>query len=236
LFAMASWWTSADRCPLPGSLPYDSGSRPLGPQNVSIYPAGYLRYRGCLRPQVCGGPGRKGDVVANRYQCLGPNCKEWLTAPGASGGQPRKFCSESCRSRSRRLRARVERAQRARDGRVDAMVTARHMVRTAAYRTARAARVLAAEIDAEDVAPDWRQPGWHLPEERLKAPHVRYTVAAAEILAEARDLLAAAVEADRIAGIGWPTIGQALGVSADTAARRYRPATSPAAAHPSPPG
>ncbi|WP_275477364.1 hypothetical protein [Streptomyces roseifaciens] len=38
----------------------------------------------------------------------------------------------------------------------------------------------------------------------------------------AHAVVAAAVVADRAAGDGWAVIGAALGVSEDTAARRYR--------------
>ncbi|MGW2725118.1 hypothetical protein [Streptomyces sp. NPDC001492] len=110
--------------------------------------------------------------------------------------------------------------------RVDAMVTERHAVRAAAYQVARAARVLAAELDAEDARPDWEQTDWTLSAERRHRPGAHYTRAALDIVAAAGELLAAAVAADRAAGDGWHEIGRPLGVSPDTAARRYRPRRS----------
>ena len=67
------------------------------------------------------------------------------------------------------------------------------------------------------------QTGWALSEERPHRPGARYTRAALDVLAAAGELKAAAVTADRAAGDRWPQIGRALGVSPDTAARRYRP-------------
>ncbi|NJP82339.1 hypothetical protein HCK01_34475 [Streptomyces sp. AA8] len=49
-----------------------------------------------------------------------------------------------------------------------------------------------------------------------------YTRAALGLLDAAHAAVAAAVAADRAAGDGWAAIGAALGVSEDTAARRYR--------------
>ncbi|MGW1674569.1 hypothetical protein [Streptomyces sp. NPDC002324] len=105
---------------------------------------------------------------------------------------------------------------------MDGMVSARHEMRTAAYRVAREARIVAAELDAQDSRPGWQQPGWELPAERPGLPSAEYTRAALNVLDAAQQLLSAAVDLDRAAGIGWPDVGQALGVSADTAARRRR--------------
>ncbi|MEU6381709.1 hypothetical protein [Streptomyces sp. NPDC046909] len=51
-------------------------------------------------------------------------------------------------------------------------------------------------------------------------PGARYTRPEVDVLAEVRELLAVAVAADRAAGDGWPEIGRALGVSADTGGRQ----------------
>ncbi|MFD9226121.1 hypothetical protein ACFWDI_40410 [Streptomyces sp. NPDC060064] len=98
-------------------------------------------------------------------------------------------------------------------------------MRSAAYSVAAEARRLAGLLDPEVAKPDWEQPAWrpqHLPE--LGQPGTPYTRAALELLDTARRAVAAAVTADRAAGYGWTAIGDALGVSPDTAARRYRTA------------
>jgi hypothetical protein len=104
---------------------------------------------------------------------------------------------------------------------VDDLLVERHRLRTAAYGVARSARFLAAELDGEDTRPGWEQPGWELPAERPHTPGAHYTRAALALAAAALDAVAAAVAADRAAGDTWPEIGRALGVSPDTAARRY---------------
>lgn len=79
---------------------------------------------------------------------------------------------------------------------------------------------------AEDVLPEWQQPGWELSSDRPNLPTAHYTRAALDVLDDARALLAVAVAADRATGDGWPEIVRALGVSANTAARRDRPGAS----------
>ncbi len=129
------------------------------------------------------------------------------------------FCSERCRSRWRRYTARVARRQARREERTDALAEPRHELRRAAYQAAAAARALAALADAEEERGegemedrDWR------PQQAA----ARYARTALPLFEAAGAALAAAVEADRTAGDSWPVLGRALGVSADTAARRYR--------------
>ena len=99
-----------------------------------------------------------------------------------------------------------------------------HVLRSTVYATANAARHLAAELDAEPDRPERDQPAaWYgrkPPADWTGAG--RYTRAALEVLGEAAALVAAAVAADRAAGSNWTEIGATLGVSADTASRRYR--------------
>ncbi|GHF74132.1 hypothetical protein GCM10010218_64080 [Streptomyces mashuensis] len=121
--------------------------------------------------------------------------------------------------------AKINQCTDRREVRLEDTAERRHEVRAAAYAVAGAARRLAAELDAEAERPDWQQPaGWH--GRRLTAqpqhPAGRYTTAALEVLDQAHGLVAAAVAADRAAGADWASIGAALGVSADTASRRYR--------------
>lgn len=104
-----------------------------------------------------------------------------------------------------------------------------HGLRSAAYATANAARRLAADLDAEPDRPERDQPAaWHgrkPPADWTGAG--RYTRAALEVLGSAADLMAAAVAADRAAGSNWAEVGATLGVSADTASRRYRDPARP---------
>ncbi|MFC5149908.1 hypothetical protein [Streptomyces aureoversilis] len=157
-----------------------------------------------------------------RHRCHGPGCGLLLPDAGPAGGRPRLFCSERCRSRHRRLMQRIDRGRERREDRLQATAEERHRLRAAAFTVAREARRLAAALDAEAAEPDWRQPaGWGRPHPagRLGAP---YTRSALQLLEAAHVAVAAAVAADRAAGNGWAEIGAALGVSEDTAARRYR--------------
>ncbi|MCQ8774380.1 hypothetical protein [Streptomyces telluris] len=77
--------------------------------------------------------------------------------------------------------------------------------------------------DAEAAEPAWRQPaGRDHSRPDSGGPGAVYTRAALGLLDAAHAAVAAAVAADRAAGDGWAAIGAALGVSEDTAARRYR--------------
>ncbi|WP_367140989.1 MULTISPECIES: hypothetical protein [Streptomyces] len=118
---------------------------------------------------------------------------------------------------------RIERGMERREDQLQATDEERHRLRGAAYVVAREARRLAAVLDAEAAEPAWRQPGW---EDRSRPdsgrPGAVYTRAALDLLEAAHAAVAAAVAADRAAGDGWAVIGAVLGVSGDTAARRYR--------------
>ncbi|MEU1816785.1 hypothetical protein ABZ543_16500 [Streptomyces roseifaciens] len=156
-----------------------------------------------------------------RHRC--PECGLLLPDVGPAGGRPRRYCSERCRSRERRFMQRIERGMEQREDRLQATDEERHRLRAAAYVVAREARRLAAALDAEAAEPDWRQPAGRdrsRPED--SGPGAPYTRAALDLLAAAHTAVAAAVAADRAAGDGWAAIGAALGVSEDTAARRYR--------------
>jgi hypothetical protein len=124
--------------------------------------------------------------------------------------------------------ARIDRNADRREVRLEDAGERRYEVRSAAYAVASVARRLAAELDAEAERPDWQQPaGWHGTRREREPwepwyPAGRYTAAALDVLDEAHRLVAAAVAADRAAGCDWALIGAALGVSADTASRRYR--------------
>ncbi|MFJ2478257.1 hypothetical protein ACIOWI_35820 [Streptomyces sp. NPDC087659] len=99
----------------------------------------------------------------------------------------------------------------------------RHLLRTRAYLVAREARRLAAVLDSEAQQPDWGQPAWwEHPRNEFGRSAAPYTRAALQLLEAAHEAMAAAVAADRAAGAGWAAIGATLGVSEDTAARRYR--------------
>lgn len=167
--------------------------------------------------------------------CWGPRCGQRLPKPGTQGGRPRKFCSTRCRARWRRQHARMKRVGDRREGRLTAVGEELHVLRSAAYAAANAARRLAAELDVEPDRLEREQPAaWY----GLKPPADwadagRYTRAALEVLGETADLMAAAVAVDRAAGSTWAEIGATLGVSADTASRRYRVA-APVTADPSP--
>ncbi|WP_143667115.1 hypothetical protein [Streptomyces sp. FBKL.4005] len=110
------------------------------------------------------------------------------------------------------------------EARTDTTAEERHRLRVAAYEVATVARRLAAALDAEAEKPDYEQPAWwaERPEPERGRPGAPYTRAALELLEAARQAVAAAVVADRTAGNAWSEIGKALGVSGDTAARRYR--------------
>ncbi|MDX2802320.1 hypothetical protein [Streptomyces scabiei] len=122
--------------------------------------------------------------------------------------------------------AKIGRNADRREVRLDDAGERRHEVRSVAYAVASTARRLAAELDAEAERPDYRQPaGWHGSRLAVSASWYlagRYTAAALDVLDEAQRLVAVAVAADRAAGADWSAIGDALGVSADTASRRHR--------------
>ncbi len=165
-----------------------------------------------------------------RHYCRGPGCTRLLPEAGPAGGRPRLYCSDRCRSRDRRLRERIDRGLDRREARLEETAEDRHRLTAAAYVVAREARHLAAVLDAEADQPDWRQPAWwNRPEPDLGRPGAPYTRAALTLLEAAQQAVAAAVAADRAAGDGWAEIGGALGVSADTAARRYSRPIPPAA-------
>ncbi|WP_411152958.1 hypothetical protein [Streptomyces sp. A30] len=124
--------------------------------------------------------------------------------------------------------AKIDRNTDRREVRLEDADERRHEMRSAAYTVASAARRVAVELDAEAERPDYRQPaGWHGSRLAVSASWYlagRYTAAALDVLDEAHRLVASAVAADRAAGADWSTIGDTLGVSADTASRRYRTA------------
>ncbi|MFG3158116.1 hypothetical protein ACGF7W_39455 [Streptomyces sp. NPDC048219] len=154
--------------------------------------------------------------------CEGPGCGHVLASICLRGGRPRLYCSERCRSRARRLRDRIDRNLERREDRAGAVGEQRHLLRAAAYTAATSARRLAAELDAEANRPEEYPGRWReLAPERGRAAG-QYTRAALEVLEAARLVVAAAVAADRAAGDDWAAVGEALGVSADTASRRYR--------------
>ncbi|MEU3902033.1 hypothetical protein [Streptomyces sp. NPDC045251] len=123
----------------------------------------------------------------------------------------------------------MQRAEGLRETRLTIVGEELHMLRSAAYATANAARHLAADLDVEPDRPERDQPAaWYgrkPPADWTGAG--RYTRAALEVLGSAVDLMAAAVAADRAAGSNWAEIGATLGVSADTASRRYRDPARP---------
>ncbi|MEU4850572.1 hypothetical protein [Streptomyces gilvosporeus] len=164
-----------------------------------------------------------------RRRCL--ECRALLPEASPAGGRPQLYCSARCRGRHRRFMRRYALAADRRDDRLEATDEERHRLRATVFAVAREARRLAAELEAEAQQPVWRQPAWSeraYPEFGL--PGAPYTRAALEILDAAEQALAQAVTADRAAGHTWETIGAALGVSSDTAARRYRrPAPRPPA-------
>uniref|UniRef100_UPI003F499C4F hypothetical protein n=1 Tax=unclassified Streptomyces TaxID=2593676 RepID=UPI003F499C4F len=107
-----------------------------------------------------------------------------------------------------------------REARGEALEEPRYLLRVAAFRASAAARSLAALVDAEGERPPWDT------EVRRREGHperaARWTRAALALEDAAAAVMAAAVAADRAAGDTWAVVGEALGVSADTAARRYR--------------
>jgi hypothetical protein len=159
-----------------------------------------------------------------RHRCKGPGCYKLLPEASPKGGRPRLYCSERCRSRVRRSYERYVHRVETKEARVDATAEERHRLRSAVYAVASEARRLAAALDAEAAKPEYDQPAWwdRIEPERGR-PAAPYTRAALELLEAARQAVAAAVVADRTAAWSWAEIGEALGVSADTAARRYRP-------------
>ncbi|MCZ4611351.1 hypothetical protein O3S80_47920 [Streptomyces sp. Lzd4kr] len=106
--------------------------------------------------------------------------------------------------------------------RSDTVSEHRHLLRRAAYAAASQARRLAAQLDAESSASSWDQRAWSAAD-RQPTTAARYTRAALAVLDEALMVVTAAVATDRAVGDDWTAIGAALGVSADTASRRYRP-------------
>ncbi|WP_125264856.1 hypothetical protein [Streptomyces alboflavus] len=152
-----------------------------------------------------------------------------LPQASVAGGRPRRFCSERCRSAWRRYVARVHRGRHGSYEQWEAAAEHRHQVATAAYEVASAARHLAAALAAESDDPPTPLDTWRQPQRppRLSDQSAGHTQAAAAVLAAAQKLAAAAVAADRAAGHSWEAIGRVLGVSADTAARRYRPRAGP---------
>ncbi len=142
--------------------------------------------------------------------------------PAADHGRP---ALRACRSRWRRYLARLRRRQALREDRTEALCEPRHELRAAAYRTAVAARALAALVDAEEARGEGEMEDRHWRSERAAA---LYTRAARTLAESAEDVLAAAVRAGRTAGGRWTAVGRALDVSADTAARRHGNADTPA--------
>ncbi|WP_432112567.1 hypothetical protein [Streptomyces sp. YPW6] len=150
-----------------------------------------------------------------RRHCLGPRCTVLLPAPRAGGGRPRLYCSERCRSAHRRLVARIDRGLLNRAETADATEEALHRLRSAVYAVAAQARHTAHALDPQTARE---------PRDRLDGgPPATSTRAVLGLVEAAHTALAAAVEADRTAGSGWSAIGAALGISEDTAARRYQP-------------
>ncbi len=159
-----------------------------------------------------------------RHRCQGPGCYKLLPEASPRGGRPQMYCSERCRSRVRRSHQRYVRRVETKEARVDATAEERHRLQSAAYAVAREARSLAAALDAEAAKPEYDQPAWwDRPRPEFGRPGAPYTRAALALLEAAQEAVAAAVTADRTAARGWAEIGEALGISADTAARRYRP-------------
>ncbi|WP_144440873.1 hypothetical protein [Streptomyces roseifaciens] len=69
-----------------------------------------------------------------------------LPEAGPAGGRPRRYCSERCCSRERRLMQRIDRGMERREDRLPATAEERHRLRAAAYVVAREARRLAAAL------------------------------------------------------------------------------------------
>ncbi|TJZ41219.1 hypothetical protein FCH28_37685 [Streptomyces piniterrae] len=159
-----------------------------------------------------------------RHRCNGPDCYKLLPEASLHGGRPRLYCSERCRSRHRRRSRGYDHLLKQREERTSSAAEERHRLRTAAYEVAREARRLAAVLDDEADRPRYEQPAWSDRWFGRPGPEAPYTRATLELVETVHQALAAAVAADRAAGRGWTEIGEALGVSADTAARRYRPA------------
>lgn len=143
------------------------------------------------------------------------NCQTSLPPPEPRG-RPRKYCSDACRWAMRRhwRNSPVPRwVRRQRDTHAR-----RRQLRDQVDRLAHAAGELSIDLRAEDLAPQHDQAGWKRP-----GPIAGYTAAALPLLARARVVLAAAVTTDRAAGATWEEIAAVLDISADTAARHYRP-------------
>jgi hypothetical protein len=167
--------------------------------------------------------------MPRQQSCLAIGCTNSFPAERGRGGRPRKFCSDRCRSRWRRWQERRARKLAAPVERWEDTTDVRHEVQAAAYQVAGQARKFAAElVEESDTPPDpyglYASP--RAPAPRREVP-AGYTRAALDVAAAVEDLVAAAVAADRVAGHSWEQIGQVLGVSADTAARRYRPSPPP---------
>lgn len=143
------------------------------------------------------------------------HCGNPLPQSSSRGGQPRAYCNDQCRwafhrGRSQRWRPLDQLHQRQPDTRRQ-----RHL-RQQAEHLASTAHQLAHDLQAEDLAEPTQQTGW------AQGPIAGYTAAALPLLSQARATLAAAVAADRASGATWHEIAAVLGISADTAARRYR--------------
>ncbi|MEU7230010.1 hypothetical protein [Streptomyces chrestomyceticus] len=114
----------------------------------------------------------------------------------------------------------MARREAVREARGEALEEPRYLLRTAAFRASAAARAVAALVDAEGERAPWDT------EVRRREGHPEraawWTRAAVALEDAAAAVMAAAVAADRAAGDTWAAVGEALGVSADTAARRYR--------------
>ncbi|MFF7234362.1 hypothetical protein [Streptomyces sioyaensis] len=150
-------------------------------------------------------------------------CRALLPEAGPAGGRPQLYCGERCRARHRRFMRRLDDATERHDGRLEATGEERHRLRADVFAVAHAARRLAAQLEAQAQQEPWHQPAWSSqPRPQSGRPAAPYTRAASDILNTAEQALAQAVAADRAAGQTWGDIGGVLGISADTAARRYR--------------
>ncbi|MFL4497357.1 hypothetical protein ACJ6WD_39895 [Streptomyces sp. VTCC 41912] len=152
-----------------------------------------------------------------RRRCI--ECGTRLPEASLAGGRPQLYCSARCRGRHRRLgRHQDQRAER-----LEAAAEERYALRADAFAVARAARDLAAALDAEaQLRPGDQPAGWLRPEPELGRPAAPYTRAVLPLLAAVHQAVHQAVAVDRAAGHTWDAIGGALGVSGDTAARRYQ--------------
>jgi hypothetical protein len=114
----------------------------------------------------------------------------------ARNGPPRRYCSAAHRQMAYRMRKAADRSPAARDGTAE-----RRAARDTAGALAVAASAARASLGQQGAGPG--------------------AAAVAGLAALAAQLERAAVAADRAAGASWAQIGAALGVTADTARRRY---------------